>query len=89
MTAEKPETKKIIQASVDQLDAELAVLTSDELAGPIYLPVSCLPTDVQEGDVLSISISLQQAVTQKRKSEVTQLIEKLAAAKAKRRLGQK
>lgn len=78
------EEKKVIQATIDQIDAELAVLVSEELSDPIYLPYSCLPPDAQEGDILLITISRQQTSTRKVKKEVARLIEKLSSVKSAR-----
>lgn len=80
------EETKIILAAIDQLDGELAVLVSEELSGPIYLPFTVLPPDSQEGDILQITIARREAATRKCKKEVAQLIEKLSSVKTQRPL---
>lgn len=66
---------KITKAIIDRLEGHMVVV---EIDGQTYdLPTSIFLDDVQVGQVISISIEIDQAATEDREKEMNDLIDEL------------
>lgn len=69
---------KTLRATVDRFEGDKAVLILDETEDKLILSRSALPEDLQEGDILSISIEIDRESTEKTRQQAVDLTEKLA-----------
>lgn len=69
--------KKIIEVTVDHLEGEKAVLLYGEECISINWPCAALPSNVMEGDVLSIVIEKDQTKTEEALQETENLLRDL------------
>ena len=67
-----------MKAVIDRFEGELAVLLlGDKGEFRLNFPLSLLPADCREGDILNISIERDLAATEQTKERVSGLMEKL------------
>ncbi|HJX56849.1 MAG TPA: DUF3006 domain-containing protein [Methanoregula sp.] len=67
-----------MKATIDRIEGTMAVLISlDDEAARINLPVSLLPPDCREGDILMIEIERDTSGTRKAKDRISGRIERL------------
>jgi len=67
-----------MKAVIDRFEGELAVLLlGDKGEFRLNFPLSLLPADCREGDVLNISIERDPEATQQTKERVSNLMDKL------------
>jgi hypothetical protein len=71
-----------VKVTVDRLEGDMAVLLlrNDERI-KFNLPINLLPEGVHEGDILDISITIDEGATDESKSRVSSLIERLKSKK--------
>lgn len=65
-----------MKTTVDRLEDDIAVLLVDE-SMKLNVPVALLPAGVREGDVLEISITIDEKATGDAKERVSSLMERL------------
>jgi hypothetical protein len=65
-----------MKATVDRFEGDMAVLLVDESIR-FNMPVAMLPNGVREGDVLEISIIIDEKATKDAKVRVSSLMERL------------
>jgi hypothetical protein len=67
-----------MKAVIDRVEGELAVLLlGDKGEFKLNFPLSLLPDECREGDVLNISIERDPAATEQAKERVSSLMDKL------------
>jgi hypothetical protein len=67
-----------MKAVIERVEGELAVLLlGDRGEFRLNFPLSLLPADCREGDILNISIERDLAATEQTKEHVTDLMDKL------------
>jgi hypothetical protein len=67
-----------MKAVIDRVEGELAVLLlGDRGEFRLNFPLSLLPADCREGDILNISIERDLAATEQTKERVSNLMDKL------------
>lgn len=67
-----------IRAFVDRIENGVAVLLiGEDEKQKLELPISCLPTGVREGNVLTITLTIEQKATQEGRVRVNKLIDEL------------
>lgn len=67
-----------LRAVVDRIENKMAVLLVGDEDYRLVLPVSFLPEDAVEGDVLDLSISVNAAATNDAKRRISDLIDRLS-----------
>ncbi|MEN6373040.1 MAG: DUF3006 domain-containing protein [Armatimonadota bacterium] len=67
-----------LRAVVDRIEGKMAVLLVGDEDYRLVLPVSFLPEDTAEGDVLSLSIAVDAAATRDAKQRVSDIIDRLS-----------
>jgi Protein of unknown function (DUF3006) len=67
-----------MKATIDRIEGSLAVLVSrDDEAVRVTLPVSVLPAGSREGDILSVTLERDEKATDEARSETASLIGRL------------
>lgn len=67
-----------MKATVDRIENDMAVLlTRDDRVIRFNIPITLLPEGVREGDVLEISITIDENATDDAKERVSRLMERL------------
>jgi|YelNatPaOPRAMG01_1025707.scaffolds.fasta_scaffold14390_3 hypothetical protein len=67
-----------IRAVIDRFEGKMAVLIAEEDGERIILPARFLPDKCSEGDVVDITFAINKEASEKAKSEVQDLIDKLS-----------
>ncbi|MEN6521791.1 MAG: DUF3006 domain-containing protein [Armatimonadota bacterium] len=67
-----------LRAMVDRIEDKMAVLLVGDEDYRLVLPVSFLPEDAAEGDVLSLSIAVDTAATRDAKQRISDIIDRLS-----------
>jgi hypothetical protein len=65
-----------MKAIVDRLEGDMAVLLVDESL-KLNVPIALLPDGVREGDILDISITIDEKATEDAKERVSSLMARL------------
>ena len=67
-----------MKAAIDRIEGGIAVLIPrDDETLRLHIPVSVLPPDCREGDIVTIAIEADRETTQKTKERTSSLIDRL------------
>ncbi|MDD4600330.1 hypothetical protein SDC9_11361 [bioreactor metagenome] len=66
-----------LTAVIDRFEEQIAVLLIGEDEIPVSWPRTALPEDVQEGDILQLTIAIDGEATQMARSEADNLLRQL------------
>ncbi len=70
------------KATIDKVEGDLAVLLlRDDESIRLEIPVSLMPPESKEGDIVDIQIEKDETTTQETRERVSSLIEKLKSKK--------
>ena len=71
-----------MKATIDRIEGTVAVLIPrEDESVRVNIPVSLLPSDCREGDILTIRIERESAATEAAQKRVSGLVEKLKKRK--------
>ncbi|QGG46331.1 DUF3006 domain-containing protein [Heliorestis convoluta] len=66
-----------IKATIDRFEGYYAVLLVGEEEGIVDWPKNMLPSEAKEGEIITISMSIDKNETQRRRKRVEGLLDKL------------